>query len=126
MDKSHERRDECACRKALASRRTTDELSRLESALHDSDRLFTDSLREDERRRRRRRLVSLTLLLRRNCHGNHDVAVLAGWLTLVAPPPADGTDAKSAEAAPLDEEAKIERAEELAGQGLAAVAASAS
>ena len=45
------------------------------------------------------------------------MAVLAGWLTLAAPPPVDGTVAKSTEAALLDEEAKIERAEELAAQG---------
>ncbi len=49
--------------------------------------------------------------------GTTIMAVLAGWLTLAAPPPVDATEAKSAETVPLDEEAKIERAEELAAQG---------
>jgi tetratricopeptide (TPR) repeat protein len=94
-----------------------DELARLDSALHDPDRLLTDSLREDERRRRRRRLVSLTLLLGGIVMGTTIMAMLAGWLTFAVPSPADGTDAQTAAAAPLDEETRIERAEELAGQG---------
>jgi pentatricopeptide repeat protein len=96
---------------------TIDEQSRLESALYDSDRLLNDSLREDDRRRRRRRLVSLTLLLGGIAMGSAMLAVLAGWFTLAAPPPIDGAEAKSSEAAPLDEEAKIERAEELSAKG---------
>ena len=49
------------------------------------------------------------------------MAVLAGWLTLASPPPDEAARTTATEgtapSAALDEEAKIERAEELAGQG---------
>jgi Flp pilus assembly protein TadD len=64
------------------------EEARLEFALHDSDRLLTDSLRVDERRRRVRRLVTVTLFVGGILMGTTLIAVFAGWLTLAAPPPA--------------------------------------
>lgn len=45
------------------------------------------------------------------------LAVLAGWLTLAAPPPIEGAGVPKADAEPLDETARIERAETLAAQG---------
>lgn len=68
----------------------SDEEARLETALYDSDRLLTDSLREDERRRRRRRLITFTLLIGGILMATLVVAVLAGWLTLVATAVAEG------------------------------------
>ena len=47
------------------------------------------------------------------------VAALAGWLTLFAPPPAEGPAAKTvakSKKAPLSEDARIERGEELSKQ----------
>ena len=68
-----------------------DEDSRLEMALHDPDRLLTESLRVDERRRRVRRIVSVTLLIGGILMGTTLMAVLAGWLTLAAPQAGDSS-----------------------------------
>jgi hypothetical protein len=73
----------------------SDEAARLEMALHDPDRLLTDSLRADERRRRVRRLVSVTLLIGGMIMGTAFMAVWAGWLSLAA--------VYSGEAGPPDE-----------------------
>jgi Flp pilus assembly protein TadD len=94
----------------------TDEDALLQSVLTDSDRLLTQSLREDERRRRVRRIVNVTLLVGGIVMGTAVVAVLAGWLTLFTPPP-DAADSASAKRKPLSEDARIEKAEELSGQG---------
>jgi pentatricopeptide repeat protein len=95
-----------------------DEEALLQSVLSGSDRLLADSLREEERRRRRRRLVRITLLLGGIAMGTTLVAVLAGWLTLFTPPPAEtaGSGAATQQTA-LDEDARIERAEEIAARG---------
>ena len=99
-----------------------DEDSRLEMALHDPDRLLTESLRVDERRRRARRIVSVTLLIGGILMGTTLMAVLAGWLTFADPQTADpsppaGTSAQPATTAPLDDDARIEQADALAAQG---------
>jgi Flp pilus assembly protein TadD len=101
--------------------------ARLEFALHDPDRLLSNSLRVDERRRRVRRLVSITLVAGGIVMGSTLVAVLAGWLTLAGGQAADssagGSQAGGSQtaAAPagqaLDEDSRIERGEELAQQG---------
>jgi tetratricopeptide (TPR) repeat protein len=100
------------------------EEARLEIALHDPDRLLTDSLRVDERRRRVRRLVRVTLFVGGILMGTTLIAVLAGWLALAEPPDSarqgdlSGTKpARAARSQPGDEDARIERAEELAAQG---------
>jgi superkiller protein 3 len=99
-----------------------DEASRLEMALHDPDRLLTESLRVDERRRRVRRIVSVTLLIGGILMGTTLMAVLAGWLTLAPtqdadPSPPGGASAGATTAAPLNEDARIEQADALAAQG---------
>ena len=96
--------------------------ARLEFALHDPDGLLSDSLRVDERRRRVRRIVSITLVAGGIVMGSTLVAVLAGWLTLAGQQAADSSAGGSqTTAAPagqtLDEDARIERGEELAQQG---------
>jgi Flp pilus assembly protein TadD len=91
-----------------------DEDALLEFALHDPDRLLSDSLRVDERRRRVRRIVSVTLIAGGIVMGTTLVAVLAGWLTLAGQQAADSTAAGQQ---PRDEDARIERGEELAQQG---------
>jgi pentatricopeptide repeat protein len=104
-----------------------DEDALLEFALHDPDRLLSDSLRVDERRRRVRRIVYVTLIAGGIVMGTTLVAVLAGWLTLAGQQAADraagvapsgGSQSAAATAQqPLDEDARIERGEELAQQG---------
>jgi Flp pilus assembly protein TadD len=106
---------------------TRDEDALLEFALHDPDRLLTDSLRVDERRRRVRRVVFVTLIAGGIVMGSTLVAVLAGWLTLAGQQAADsaagGTRSGASQTATapaqpaLDEDARIERGEELAQQG---------
>jgi tetratricopeptide (TPR) repeat protein len=93
----------------------SDEEALLQSVLTDSDRLLTQSLREDERRRRLRRVLYFTLLLGGIVMGTMVVAVLAGWLTLFTPQPDAGT--ASTGGAALSEEARIEKAEELSTEG---------
>jgi Flp pilus assembly protein TadD len=100
------------------------EEARLEIALHDPDRLLTDSLRVDERRRRVRRLVRVTLFVGGIMMGTTLIAVLAGWLVLGEPPDSAGSadtsatrPARASRSKPLDEDARIEEAEELATQG---------
>jgi tetratricopeptide (TPR) repeat protein len=93
-----------------------DEDALLQRVLTDSDRLLTQSLREDERRRRARRVLFLTLLLGGIGMGTTVVAVLAGWLTLFTPQP-DSSGAESTRREPLSDDARIEMAEELAGEG---------
>ena len=94
------------------------------SALHDPDRLLTESLRVDERRRRVRRLVRVNLFVGGILMGTTLIAVLAGWLAVAEPPntahKADSSHTRSARplrTRPHDEDARIERAEELAAQG---------
>jgi len=95
-----------------------DEESLLESVLTGSDRLLADSLREEERRRRRRRNVRFISLLGGLVMGTTLVAVMAGWLTLFNPPPADSPrTAASARPTELDEEERIAKGEELAAEG---------
>jgi tetratricopeptide (TPR) repeat protein len=94
----------------------SDEDALLQSVLTDSDRLLTQSLREDERRRRVRRVLYFTLILGGIVMGTAIVAVLAGWLTLFTPPP-DASVAASAGSEPLSEEKRMEMAEELAAEG---------
>jgi pentatricopeptide repeat protein len=98
--------------------------SLLEFALHDPDRLLSDSLRVDERRRRVRRLVSVTLIAGGIVMGSTLLAVLAGWLTLAGEPQQAGSSAggspsgaTTAAEQPLDEDARIERAEGIAMEG---------
>jgi hypothetical protein len=64
-----------------------DEQALFEDALHASDSLLLDSLRRDERRRRRRRIVLFTLFLGGIAMITTTMAMLAGWLTIAAPPP---------------------------------------
>ena len=90
-----------------------DEQARFDSALGDPDQLLLESLRVDERRRRRRRLVFFTLLVGGMIMATTCMAVLAGWLTIAAPPPVASGDSP----APLDEDARIEQAETLAAEG---------
>jgi Flp pilus assembly protein TadD len=99
-----------------------DEAARLEFALHDPDRLLTESLRVDERRRRMRRLLFVTLVAGGIVMGTTLVAVLAGWLTLAGQQSADSSarsraDGTTAAEKPLDEDARIERAEEVTQTG---------
>ena len=83
---------------AASSDASHDEESRLEFALHDPDRLLTESLRVDERRRRVRRFVYVTLVVGGIVMGTTLMAVLAGWLTFFTPPPAEqATTAEQAE-----------------------------
>jgi Flp pilus assembly protein TadD len=108
--------------KNLGAPSLAEEEALLEKALHDNDRLITDSLREDERRRRRRRTVFLTLFVGGIVMGTAVMAVIAGWLTLAAPPPeAPGAkgdpSAAPAQAPGLSEDLRIEQAEGLARQG---------
>jgi Flp pilus assembly protein TadD len=101
-----------------------DEDALLEIALHDPDRLLSDSLRVDERRRRTRRIVSFTLIAGGIVMGTILVAVLAGWLTVAgqeagdssAGQPQSGGGTATGQQA-LDEDARIERGEELTQQG---------
>jgi Flp pilus assembly protein TadD len=103
------------------------EAARLEMALHDPDRLLSDSLRVDERRRRVRRLTSVTLIAGGVVMGTTLMAVLAGWLTLAGQQSADSSASGSRSAGspssaataekPLDDDARIEQGEELAQQG---------
>src|SRR5262245_20428787 len=95
---------------------SADEDALLQSVLSESDRLLTQSLREDERRRRVRRIRNVTLLIGGIAMGTAVVAVLAGWLTLFTPPP-DAANGASAKGKALSEDAKIEKAEELSSQG---------
>lgn len=79
----------------------SDEEALLQSVLTDSDRLLTQSLREDERRRRSRRFVFFTLLIGGIVMGAIWIGALAGWLTMFAPPPTAQTDS--------DKDAWVER-----------------
>src|SRR4029077_15709655 len=87
-----------------------DEQSRLDSALVDSENLLIDSLRLDDQRRHRRRLILVTLFLGGLVMVSTIMAVLAGWLTLATPPPANAVASE-------DEKPPIERAEELSQHG---------
>ncbi|HEY3393432.1 MAG TPA: tetratricopeptide repeat protein [Lacipirellulaceae bacterium] len=108
-------------------RANQDEDTLLEIALHDPDRLLSDSLRVDERRRRTRRIVSITLIAGGIVMGTILVAVLAGWLTLAGqqagdssagqPQPGGATATAATGQQALGEDARIEQGEELTQQG---------
>src|SRR3954468_8684936 len=73
-------------------KKQAEEEALLERALDDSDRLLRDSLRVDDRRRRVRRRMFVSLIGGLLVMGTVLIAVLAGWLTLFAPPPASQTE----------------------------------
>jgi Flp pilus assembly protein TadD len=70
-----------------------EEQALFETALADPDQLLRESLLFDERQRRRRRWMFVSLLIGGIAMFTTVMAVLAGWLTLAAPPPVESPPA---------------------------------
>jgi tetratricopeptide (TPR) repeat protein len=86
-----------------------DEQALFESVLADSDLLLLDSLRLDEQRRRRRRLMFVSLVVGGVAMFCTTLAVLAGWLTLAAPPPVESPPASLSATQSATADAWVER-----------------